>query len=161
MSKTVDLGPVSAYALAVKYGYGGTEEEWVAETESKRKEAIEAAATASNSAQEAADSASIADGKMINAANSAIRAESYAVGGTGTRESEDTDNAKNYYEKSKEIFENIKDTGEIDTATTTDTTLNGSKASIAKINAVRGKSEQKSFTGKQLLNASGLNEITD
>ncbi len=30
MSKTVDLGPVSAYALAVKNGYTGTEAEWLA-----------------------------------------------------------------------------------------------------------------------------------
>lgn len=29
MSKTVDLGPVSAYALAVKHGYTGTEAEWL------------------------------------------------------------------------------------------------------------------------------------
>lgn len=30
MSKTIDLGPVSAYALAVKHGYTGTETEWLA-----------------------------------------------------------------------------------------------------------------------------------
>ena len=30
MSKTVDLGPVSAYALAVKNGFTGTEAEWLA-----------------------------------------------------------------------------------------------------------------------------------
>ena len=31
MANTVDLGPVSAYAIAVKHGYSGTEAQWVAE----------------------------------------------------------------------------------------------------------------------------------
>lgn len=110
MSKTVDLGPVSAYALAVKYGYTGTEEEWVAEMESKRKEAVEAAgsavdseASAANYAAASASSASTASNKADAASNSATRAESYAVGGTGIRQNEDVDNAKYYYQQIKQI----------------------------------------------------------
>ena len=110
MSKTVDLGPVSAYALAVKYGYTGTEAEWVAEMESKRKEAVEAAESASdsetasaNSASASASSASTASNKADAAANSATRAESYAVGGTGIRQNEDVDNAKYYYQQVRQI----------------------------------------------------------
>lgn len=110
MSKTVDLGPVSAYALAVKYGYTGTEEEWVAEMESKRKEAVEAAgaaadseASAANYAAASASSASTASNKADAAVNSATRAESYAVGGTGIRQNEDVDNAKYYYQQIKQI----------------------------------------------------------
>ena len=37
-----------------------------------------------------------------NAETSAIQAQSYATGGTGTRENEDTDNAMYYYEQAKE-----------------------------------------------------------
>lgn len=42
--------------------------------------------------------------------------------------------------------------GQIDahTVTTTDTTLSNSKASALKVNAIRGKSEQKSYSGKNL-----------
>lgn len=36
MSKTVEIGPYSAYAIAVKYGYTGTEEQWVKEQEANR-----------------------------------------------------------------------------------------------------------------------------
>ncbi|MBO5372472.1 MAG: hypothetical protein J6A75_07110, partial [Lachnospiraceae bacterium] len=83
-----------------------------------------------------------ADGTVYSSAGEAVRTQ-----------------FKNMDAKLDEVDKQIENLTE--TATTTDTTLNGSKASIAKINAVRGKSEQKSFTGKQLLNASGLNEITD
>lgn len=38
---------------------------------------------------------------MNNASSSATQAKSYAVGGTGTREGEDTDNAKYYYHQAK------------------------------------------------------------
>ena len=37
-----------------------------------------------------------------NAETDAINAQSYAIGGTGSREGEDTDNAKFYYEKAKQ-----------------------------------------------------------
>lgn len=42
------------------------------------------------------------------AENSAILSESYAHGGTGTREGEDTDNAKYYAEKAKELKESFE-----------------------------------------------------
>lgn len=115
MSKTVDLGPVSAYALAVKHGYTGTEAEWVAEMESKRLEAVEAASNAqsaataasqsktasANSATASANSATASANSASAASGSATEAESYARGGTGSRAGEDTDNAKYYYEKAK------------------------------------------------------------
>ena len=34
MARIVDLGPVTAYAIAVEHGYTGTEEEWVAYVQS-------------------------------------------------------------------------------------------------------------------------------
>lgn len=56
-------GPYSAYAIAVKYGYEGTEEQWIKEQEASRLDAkqsaekAEAAAGRAESAQKAAESA--------------------------------------------------------------------------------------------------------
>lgn len=114
MSKTVDLGPVSAYALAVKHGYEGTEEQWIAEVESKRVDAVNAAADARQSADTAAEKAEIATqkaeeikGESEAAAASATKAQSYAVGGTGSRDGEDTDNAQYYYEQVKRVSQGL------------------------------------------------------
>lgn len=70
MSKTMEIGPYSAYAIAVKYGYTGTEEQWVKEQEANRVaseqaaqqaelawEGAEAAATRAESAADRAESA--------------------------------------------------------------------------------------------------------
>ena len=117
MSKTVDLGPVSAYALAVKHGYTGTEAEWVAEMEAKRLEAVTAASNAqsaataasqsqtasANSATSSANSATASANSATAASGSATLAESYTHGGTGTREGEDADNARYYMEQAKAV----------------------------------------------------------
>lgn len=73
------------------------------------------AASASQSASTAIDKATIATqkateiiGKAESAADSATKAQSYAVGGTGSREGEDSDNAKYYYEQSKDVSECLK-----------------------------------------------------
>lgn len=84
MSKTVDLGPVSAYALAVKHGYTGTEAEWVAEMESKRLEAAKAASDAKSYASSAEQAKKSAE----NSAQSAL---------------ESKNQANEYYEKTKQL----------------------------------------------------------
>lgn len=73
------------------------------------------AASASQSASTATDKATIATqkateiiGKAESAADSATKAQSYAVGGTGSREGEDSDNAKYYFEQVKDVSETIK-----------------------------------------------------
>ena len=58
MAKVQEIGPYSAYAIAVKYGYKGTEEEWIKEQEANRKAAEASAAAAAQSAKDAAASAS-------------------------------------------------------------------------------------------------------
>lgn len=58
-----------------------------------------AAASATTAALKASDAGTFAD----EAADSATEAESYARGGTGTREGEDADNAMYYYEQAKHI----------------------------------------------------------
>lgn len=79
------------------------------------KTATEKATSASESAITASEKADIATrktteiiGKAEAAAVSATKAESYAVGGTGSREGEDSANAKYYYEQSKDISEGLK-----------------------------------------------------
>lgn len=69
MSKTVEIGPYSAYAIAVKYGYTGTEEQWVKEQESNRV-ASEQAAQQAEQAQKGAEAAA------TRAESAADRAES-------------------------------------------------------------------------------------
>ena len=73
------------------------------------------AASAGQSASTATDKATIATqkateiiGKAESAADSATKAQSYAVGGTGSRDGEDSDNAKYYYEQSKDVSEGLK-----------------------------------------------------
>ena len=76
--------------------------------------ATEKAASASESATTAAEKAEIATqktaeiiGKAETAAESATKAQSYAVGGTGSRDGEDTDNAQYYYNQAKSISESF------------------------------------------------------
>lgn len=73
------------------------------------------AASASQSASTATDKATIATqkateiiGKAESAADSATKAQSYAVGSTGSREGEDSDNAKYYYQQAKDVSEGLK-----------------------------------------------------
>lgn len=49
-----------------------------------------------------------AETSRADAAASATKAESYAVGGTGSREGEDSDNAKYYYQQVKDVSEGLK-----------------------------------------------------
>lgn len=77
--------------------------------------ATEKAASASESEITASEKAEIATqktaeiiGKAEAAADSATKAQSYAVGGTGSREGEDSDNAKYYYQQAKDVSEGLK-----------------------------------------------------
>lgn len=67
--------------------------------------ALESAKEERRKAEEAATSA---EEDAEDAESFAKMSESYAVGGTGTREGEDTDNAKFYYESAKTSEENVK-----------------------------------------------------
>ena len=79
MAKVQEIGPYSAYAIAVKYGYQGTEEEWVQEQEANRKAAEAAAAAAAQSAKDAAASASGAAQSGQQAVQSIKDAQTTAV----------------------------------------------------------------------------------
>lgn len=66
MSKIKDIGPVSAYALAVAHGYQGTEEEWAA-LQAQAGENARRAETAADSAAQSAQSAENAAARAGNA----------------------------------------------------------------------------------------------
>lgn len=85
MSKKIEIGPYSAYAIAVKYGYVGTEEDWIKAVEAARKSAETSAANAkreadgaSTSAATATEQAGIATTKAGESAASAEASESSA-----------------------------------------------------------------------------------
>lgn len=86
MAKEQVIGAYSAYAIAVEYGYTGTEEEWIKEQERNRKASEQAASdaesakTAAEKAQKAAESSeSGAAGEAQKAQTSAVQAASSAA----------------------------------------------------------------------------------
>lgn len=101
MSKTIEIGPYSAYAIAVKYGYDGTEEDWIKAVEAARKSAETSAANAKREADEASTSAATATEQAgiatTKAGESAASAEASASSASAAATSEA--NAKKYSEE--------------------------------------------------------------
>lgn len=98
MTEIINLGEVSAYALAVKYGYEGTEEEWVRAQQRFHDESSKYATDAKNAAESAQESEELSE-------QAQLEAESWAHGGTGIREGEDTDSSK-YWCQQSELHKN-------------------------------------------------------
>ena len=73
------------------------------EAETSAANAANSERTALSNANAASESAASASECAANAVSYAKKSQSYAVGGTGTRENEDSDNAKYYYEQAKHI----------------------------------------------------------
>lgn len=101
MSKTIEIGPYSAYAIAVKYGYDGTEEDWIKAVEAARKSAEASAANAKREADGASTSAATATEQAgiatTKADESAASAEASASSASAAATSEA--NAKKYSEE--------------------------------------------------------------
>ena len=101
MSKTIEIGPYSAYAIAVKYGYVGTEEDWIKAVEAARKSAETSAANAKREAGGASTSAATATEQAgiatTKAGESAASAEASASSASAAATSEA--NAKKYSEE--------------------------------------------------------------
>lgn len=90
-----------------------------ATSETNAKASEEAAAESENNARDFEQSCRLRAEEAENSATTAgmykddaevysTKAQSYAVGGTGSREGEDADNAKYYYEQVKDVSEGIK-----------------------------------------------------
>ena len=73
----------------------------------KATAAANSATSASKSADAATNKAREASTSATNANTYATKSQSYAVGGTGTRENEDIDNAQYYYQQAKAISESF------------------------------------------------------
>lgn len=87
MSREITIGPYSAYAIAVKYGYKGTEQQWIAEQEASRLAAAQSAAdasTAATRAENAQKAAEAAKGDALDAIGSAKTAAVTEVTDTKT-----------------------------------------------------------------------------
>lgn len=101
MSKTIEIGPYSAYAIAVKYGYVGTEEDWIKAVEAARKSAETSAANAKREADGASTSAATATEQAgiatTKASESAASAGASASSASAAATSEA--NAKKYSEE--------------------------------------------------------------
>lgn len=101
MSKRIEIGPYSAYAIAVKYGYEGTEEDWIKAVEAARKSAETSATNAKQKADEASASASTATEQAgiatTKAGESAASAKASASSASAAATSEA--NAKKYSEE--------------------------------------------------------------
>lgn len=101
MSKTIEIGPYSAYAIAVKYGYDGTEENWIKAVEAARKSAETSAANAKREADGASTSAATATEQAgiatTKAGESAASAKASASSASAAATSEA--NAKKYSEE--------------------------------------------------------------
>lgn len=101
MSKTIEIGPYSAYAIAVKYGYVGTEEDWIKAVEAARKSAETSAANAKREADGASTSATTATKQAriatTKAGESAASADASASSASAAATSEA--NAKKYSEE--------------------------------------------------------------
>lgn len=79
MASKVLIGPYSAYGIAVKYGYKGTEEEWAAEQEINRTVAVKAAQDAADAAKQAAQAATNAQASVEQAGPAAQSAAASAA----------------------------------------------------------------------------------
>jgi chemotaxis protein histidine kinase CheA len=95
-----------ASEIKAKAGEDGAKEA-EANADSHAQSAQESAEEARSSAEEASASANAAEVSKMNSLAYQITAHSYAVGGTGQRIDEDTDNAKYYYTQTKSISDNL------------------------------------------------------
>lgn len=163
MSTVKDLGAVSAYALAVKYGYAGTEEQWVNEQEAKRKQAVDAANSASINANTVIQKVAEAKEATTMASEASKNAEEYAE---AARVAADNAQAVTGVEIAKQGRAGlvkggdnyIEEDGTLRlTKQTIDTTLSNSYAGGLKVIEVQGASEQDSTTGAQLFDGALIN----
>lgn len=94
MSREHVIGPYSAYAIAVKYGYTGTEEQWVREQEANRvasEQAAQQAEQARGSAETAASRSESAADRAETAQQSTESIKTDAITAIGTNKQEALD----------------------------------------------------------------------
>ena len=103
-SASANAAETSATNASTSADIASSKAESAATSEQNAKASETAAA---GSASTASTKASAAGASATDASNSATEAESYAHGGTGTRTGEDADNAKYYYEQTKQVSQSL------------------------------------------------------
>lgn len=86
MAKEQVIGAYSAYAIAVEYGYAGTEEEWIKEQERNREAAAQSASDANNAKAAAEVAQRAAENAQTAAESSASGAAGFAAAAQESRE---------------------------------------------------------------------------
>ncbi len=102
-SKSASAAAASQTAAATSAANAKTSED------NAKTNATAAATSATNASKSATNSANSA----TDASNYAKNAKSWAVGGTGSRNGEDTDNSKYYYQQSKNIYDDFTSAGNV------------------------------------------------
>ena len=130
MSKTAILGACTAYGIARKYGYTGTEEEWNALQNSLKEEA-------KTYATNAAESATAASTSEKNAATSEANAKTYMDSAEAYKNSAFSATPEGYESNMQKLADM-----DIQTATGESLCISDTCAGGIKLNSIKGKSVQ-------------------
>lgn len=113
MAREQEIGAYSAYAIAVKYGYTGTEKEWIEEQERSRKAAAQSASdasdakTAAEAAQRAAENAKSGAESAKNAAEDSAASARLSVS-KAAQSAADAESAKTAAGEAQKAAESAK-----------------------------------------------------
>lgn len=110
-----------------------------------------ASAAAGTATQKAADALNSAE----NAENANKSAQSFAKGGTGTRDGEDTDNAKYYAEQASASADSANSSAQAATVSATNASNAASSAEASAQAAEQAKNQAQEIVGGDFLNKSG------
>ena len=113
MAREQEIGAYSAYAIAVKHGYVGTEEDWIEEQERNRKASEQAASDAENAKTEAQTAQKAAENAKADAesAKSAAAGSATSAGSSATQAAQsasDASDAKTEAQAAQKAAENAK-----------------------------------------------------
>ncbi len=132
-----------------------------AQSESNAKTSEQNAATSEKNAKtsesNALTSSGLATTSYKNALSAENKAESYAVGGTGTRTGEDTDNAKYYASEAKNAAQEEKGNDLLEASGAGFILDNSADAAFHSL-TVEGKSTQKQYAGYNICGGEYLNQ---
>jgi len=126
-----DLGPVTAYAIAVKYGFSGTEQEWANAVDAQRQAASASATSAANSASEALTAANSA--KASATSISSITDSANAAANTAANSASEALTAANSAKASATSISSITDSTNA-AATRANTAAKAAEDSAAEVN---------------------------
>lgn len=116
--------------------------------------AASSASTAANKANAASTSATSAAASAENADTYSKQAQSYAIGTGGVRPSEASDNAKYYYEQSKDIYDNFSSAGNVTGVKgNSETAYRAGNVNITKSNIGLGNVDNTSDSNKPISTA--------